>query len=417
MNLQKIVVNKSEYLQGEVRVGTSKNAVLPIMAACLLTDDEVILKHMPNFSDVSALIEVLQCFGAKIQKNGSELKIQCDELNCCEALECYSKQLRASFLVFGPLLARLGRVKMPFPGGCKIGVRPIDLHLKGMRALGAKTVIMEGCVDAHSRKMHGASIYLDYPSVGATENIVCAATLVPGTTEIQNAATEPEIEDLCRFLQKMGANIHGAGSSVIRVEGVKSLHGCTYTPIPDRIEAGTLMAAGMITGCDLVLKNCVERHTLPVISKLEEMGAKIEIDKNQIHFVCDRRPKSCEITSSPYPGFPTDMQAPFCALASVASGTSIVTETVFENRFTHIPELVKMGANIRTEGRTAVILGKSKLAGAQVCATDLRAGAALILAGLYADGPTEISNIHYIDRGYDRIEKKLGKLGANIYRS
>ena len=415
--MDKIIVNKSQNLKGEVQVSTSKNAVLPIIAATLLTSDQVVINDVPNFSDVNALISVITCFGAQVHRENRNLIIQCKELLNCEALKNSAQSLRASFLVFGPLLARMGSVKIPFPGGCNIGVRPIDLHLKGLKAMGARTIVLDGCVDARARRLHAANIYLDYPSVGATENIMCAATLVKGVTEIQNAATEPEVVDLSNFLQAMGAKVMGAGTSVIKVEGVKRLHGCEYAPIPDRIEAGTVMAAGVMTGCDILIKGCIERHMLPVISKLEESGVGVLMDQNGIRITTDHRPKSFEITSSPYPGFPTDMQAPFCALASTASGTSIITETVFENRFTHIPQLVKMGANIKAEGRTAVIFGKSKLTGACVEATDLRAGAALIIAGLSAEGTTEISNVYYIDRGYEDLEFKLHSLGANIYRS
>lgn len=414
--MEKIIVEKSQPLIGSIMVSTSKNAILPIIAACLLTKEEVVIAKTPVFTDVDALLKVMKSFGAKIKREEDKLIICCDNITNCEAPYHSTKSLRASCLVLGPMLAREGCIRLPMPGGCEIGIRPIDLHLKGLKMLGARGVILEGVVDARTKKLKGNRVYLDYPSVGATENIMSAAVLAQGTTVIENAATEPEIEDLANFLNKMGAKVRGAGSNSIVVDGVKELHGCEYTPIPDRIEAGTLMVATAATGGDVFLKNCQVGHLIPVIAKLEEVGAKIVKKEQGVRINGGKKVKHFEITSSPYPGFPTDMQAQMTALACVGDGTSIITETVFENRFMHVGELIKMGADIKVDHRTAVIRSTKKLSGAKVSATDLRAGAALVVAGLCAEGTTEIENIHYIDRGYEHIERKLKSLGAEIKR-
>lgn len=414
--MDRFIVKKTSELRGDIHVSTSKNAVLPILAASMLTDDEVIIHRVPELRDVASMLSLMRCFGFSCDRQGDSVVIRGGGKESVPP-QSLMQSLRASILALGALIVPRGSVKLPFPGGCDIGVRPIDLHLKGLRALGAKALVLEGYVDVRARKLRGANIYLDYPSVGATENILLAAARAQGETVIQNAATEPEIEDLANFLNAMGAKISGAGSATIYVEGVKKLCGCEYTPIPDRIEAGTFMAAAAAVGGEVRILNCCEQHITPVISKLEECGALIKPDKNAIIISAPKKVKVFNITSSPHPGFPTDLQAQFAALACAAQGACIITENVFENRFSHMAELIKMGAEIKIEGRTSVIIGGKKLSGANVCAGDLRAGAALVIAGMIADGTTEISNIHLIDRGYEHLENKLSAVGANIVRS
>jgi UDP-N-acetylglucosamine 1-carboxyvinyltransferase len=325
--------------------------------------------------------------------------------------------MRASFLIMGPLLARCGRAKISLPGGCAIGTRPIDLHLKGFEALGAKIEIGHGFIEATAPNgLSGARIYLDFPSVGATENILMAASMAKGQTILENPAHEPEIVDLANYLNMMGAKIRGAGTNVIKIEGVEKLKGCDYTIIPDRIEAGTYMVAAAMTRGDVYIENAISEHLKPVIAKLKEAGVAIEEDINGIRVRCDGDIKAVDIKTLPYPGFPTDMQAQFMAMQTVSIGTSVVTETVFENRFMHVDELKRMGANIKIEGRSAVVEGVGNLTGCQVKATDLRAGAAMVLAGLVADGQTQVGYIHHIDRGYDELVAKLCALGADIKR-
>jgi UDP-N-acetylglucosamine 1-carboxyvinyltransferase len=325
--------------------------------------------------------------------------------------------MRASFLVMGPLLARTGRAVIPLPGGCAIGTRPIDLHLKGFKAMGARIIYGHGCIEAMAGGLTGSSIYLDFPSVGATENLLMAACLAKGNTIIENAAEEPEIVDLVNFLNSMGARIKGAGTKVIRVEGVPRLSGAVHTVIPDRIEAGTFLTAAAITGGDMLVDNVICDHLKPVTAKLREAGVNVEEYESSIRVAGGEQLRPVDIKTMPYPGFPTDMQAQLMAVLSLAKGTSVVTETVFENRFMHANELKRMGARIKIEGRTAIVQGVPRLTGAPVKATDLRAGAALVIAGLAADGESEISNVHHIDRGYDRLEEKLRNLGADIRRS
>lgn len=325
--------------------------------------------------------------------------------------------MRASFLVMGPLLARMGEARISMPGGCAIGSRPIDLHLKGFRALGATIEIGNGFIEARTRRLKGSKVYLDFPSVGATENIMMAAVLAEGQTVIQNAAEEPEITDLASFLNKMGAKIVGAGTGEIRIEGVKKLAGAKHTVIPDRIEVGTYMVAAAITGGNIFVDNVIPNHVRAVIAKLQESNIKVVEEGNGLRIIAKIRPKAVDIKTLPYPGFPTDMQSQFMALMSISEGTSVINETVFESRFAHVDELKRLGANIKIEGRSVIIKGRKNLIGATVKATDLRAGAALILAGLASHGATTISNVRHIDRGYVDIEKKLKKLGAEIYRT
>lgn len=405
-------------MQGTIAVSGSKNAVLPIIVASLLSDGTCRIQDVPRLTDVETICDVLGEIGAKVKSaDAHTLEINCSAINKFEAPYEYVSKMRASNLVMGPLLARLGKAKISMPGGCAIGTRPIDLHLKGFEAMGATIRIEHGYIVAETPKLVGARVYLDYPSVGATENIMMAGALAEGNTIIENAAEEPEIVDLANFINSMGGRVKGAGTKIIKIEGVRILGPTVHTVIPDRIEAGSYMVAAAATGGDLLLENVIADHLKPVIAKLIEIGADVTEEENGLHVRANDFPlRAADIKTLPYPGFPTDMQAQFMALLSVVAGTSIVTETVFENRFMHAEELRRMGADIKIEGRSAVIEGTPKLAGAQVRASDLRAGAALIIAGLAAEGETEISNIFHIDRGYDGIVDKFRSVGAIIHR-
>ncbi|MEW9081147.1 MULTISPECIES: UDP-N-acetylglucosamine 1-carboxyvinyltransferase [Caldanaerobacter] len=411
----KFVVEKSPPLKGTVKISGAKNSVLPIIAASLLSSDEVILEDIPSLEDVNVMIELIKNFGALCELDNGKLKIRVD-IKDVEAPYELVKKMRASFLVMGPILAKLGHAKISMPGGCAIGARPIDLHLKGFQSLGADITIGHGYVEARAKKLTGKKIYLDFPSVGATENIMMAAVFADGVTVIENAAEEPEIVDLANFLNKMGANIKGAGTDTIRIEGVKELKGAEHTVIPDRIEAGTFMVAAAMTGGNVLIENVIVDHVRSVIAKLTECGVKITEEKGGLRVKGVKNYKAVDIKTLPYPGFPTDMQAQMMAMMTVAKGTSVIIETVFENRFMHVSELKRMGANIKIEGRSAMITGVDHLTGAEVKATDLRAGAALVLAGLIAEGRTEINDIYHVDRGYVKMEEKLRALGAKIYR-
>ncbi|NLY42860.1 MAG: UDP-N-acetylglucosamine 1-carboxyvinyltransferase [Clostridiaceae bacterium] len=415
--MSKIIITDSVPLNGTVKVNGAKNSALPILAACLLADGESVIEDIPLLKDIESMYELIRWLGLEVQPiNEHQVKIRTGKLkNHIAPYELVSK-LRASFLVMGPLLARLGRTRISLPGGCAIGTRPIDLHLKGLTAMGAKITQGHGYVEARARKLKGAKIYLDFPSVGATENILMAACLAEGQTIIENAAVEPEIVDLANFLINMGADIKGAGTDTIKIVGVKKLKGCNHTVIPDRIEAGTFMVAAAITRGNITIENVVPDHLKPVSAKMREMGINVKEQDTSITVNVTEKLKPVDIKTMPFPGFPTDMQSPFMALLSIVDGTSIITETIFENRFMHISELKRMGANIKIEGRTAVIEGIKRLTGAQVKATDLRAGAALVLAGLAAEGETEINDVEHIDRGYFEFEKKLLSLGAKIKR-
>ena len=413
--MEKIIVKKSLGLKGNIKVDGSKNSILPILAATLLSDEECIIHDIPKLKDVEVMCELLEAIGADVTSIGdNSLKIVSKNIKTCEAPYELISKMRASFLVMGPLLARCGNAKVYMPGGCAIGTRPIDLHLKGFKSLGTEVISENGYVNSIAEKLTGADIYLDFPSVGATENIIMAATLAEGETILENAAEEPEIVDLANFINSMGGNIIGAGTKTIRIKGVKKLHSTEHTVIPDRIEAGTYMVAAAITGGDLIIENVVSSHVQPVIAKLRETGAHVEEYEDKIRVASDGTVKPVDIKTLPYPGFPTDMQAQFMALLSIADGTSIINETIFENRFMHANELMRMGVNVKIEGSSAVLKGKSELSGAKVKATDLRAGAALILAGLIAEGETEITEIYHIKRGYSNIVEKLQKVGANI---
>ena len=416
--MEKLFIQGGRRLSGTVKVSGAKNAVLPVIAASLLASTPSVIEEIPDLDDVRTITEVLQYLGltTRWQEPGS-LFIDSTGIKSCEASYELVRKMRASFLVMGPLLSRFQEARISLPGGCAIGSRPIDLHLKGFEALGAQIMFGHGFIEARAPKgLQGARIYLDFPSVGATENIMMAASLAKGQTIIENAAQEPEIVDLANYLNSMGANVRGAGTNAIRIEGVRQLTGTTYAVIPDRIEAGTYMAAAAITGGDVVLKNVLFEHMKPLVAKLKEAGVDIEVEVDQIRVNATDGLRAVDIKTLPYPGFPTDMQAQFMALMSVAKGSSVITETVFENRFMHVDELKRMGANIKIDGRIAMVDGVARLTGCPVTATDLRAGAALVVAALAAEGRTEIGSVHHIDRGYDRIVDKLKGLGADISR-
>lgn len=420
MSEEILVVKESGPLKGEVYISGAKNSALPILAASLLATEEVILDEVPKLKDIEVMVEILRSLNAKVEYiSETSLRIDSSEVNKYETPFELMDKMRASFIVMGPLLSKFGHAVTKAPGGCNIGKRPIDLHLKGFEALGAKTVMNHEEISSKAKNgLKGSVIYLDFPSVGATENIMMAATMAEGETVIENAAKEPEIVDLASFLSKMGASIIGAGTSNITIKGVEKLRGTRHTIVPDRIEAATYMLAAAITGGDILVKNVLGSHIRPIIAKLIEMGAQVEEieDEDMIRVKANGKLKSTNIKTLPYPGFPTDAQSQFMALMTVCKGESSVVETVFENRFMHVDELKKMGAAIITEGNRAVIVGVDKLHGAEVKATDLRAGAALILAGLVAEGETKISDIYHIDRGYSYLIEKFTKLGALIER-
>ncbi|MBQ3611453.1 MAG: UDP-N-acetylglucosamine 1-carboxyvinyltransferase [Firmicutes bacterium] len=420
--MAKFLVQKSAPLRGEVKISGSKNAVLPIMAAALLTEEKCVIKDVPALRDVDVMCRLLESLGAKVEKDldNNRVNIEASGEIVYEAPFDLVKMMRASILVLGALLIRTGRAIIHLPGGCAIGKRPVELHLKGLRALGVtidEEQLNRGIVDASVEKLQGDTIYLDFPSVGATEVIIMTAALAEGTTILENAAQEPEIVDLANFLNKMGARIKGAGTDTIKIEGVQKLKGVSHHVIPDRIEAGTFMVGAVMTGGNVLIKNVLPNHLKAVIAKLRECGAYIEMTEDGMRVRGDMSTlRSTDIKTLPYPGFPTDMQSPFMALLTVAKGPSVVIETVFENRFMHVGEFNRMGANIKTDGNCAIIPGNKALTGAQVVATDLRAGAAVVLTGLVADGITEVSQIYHVDRGYENFVDKLKALGANIMR-
>ena len=404
-------------LVGETRVGTSKNAVLPILAASLLTDEPVTIHQLPKIMDVKVVLQLLKEIGAEIETEENDVTIRGEIFNLYPSTE-WVRKIRGSFLMLGPILARKKRVRISLPGGCSIGSRPVDLHLKGFHLMGADIRFVGGDVVAEAPKLRGTRIYLDFPSVGATENIMMAAALAEGTTVIENAALEPEVVDLAHFINTLGGRIRGAGTSLLRIEGVASLHGGHYTPIPDRIEAGSLMVAIAATKGEGVIHNVIPGHVKAVSAKLRESGVEIEEEADRIFIRRSAPIQSIYVKTLPYPGFPTDMQAQMMAYLCGCENSSIISETVFENRFLHVPELLRMGADIRIEGRTAIIRGRGEgLSGAVVKATDLRAGAALLIAGLCANGITTIEDCEHIDRGYENFSEKLSHLGAEIDKS
>ncbi|EKX99276.1 UDP-N-acetylglucosamine 1-carboxyvinyltransferase [Selenomonas sp. oral taxon 138] len=419
--MEQLVIHGGNPLRGRVKIGGAKNAVLPIIAAALLGSRGVsVLDDVPALEDVYTISSVLCSLGVKADYSAAEhrLTIDATRIETLSAPYELVRKMRASFLIMGPLLAREGRAEISLPGGCAIGTRPIDLHLKGFEALGAQIEITQGAIHASAPNgLKGARIYFDFPSVGATENVMMAASCAEGQTILENPALEPEIVDLANYLNVMGAHIRGAGTNQIKIDGVPGLMAADYTIIPDRIEAGTYMVAAAMTGGDVFIENAISEHLKPVVAKLKEAGAQIEEDIAGIRVRADGKMKAIDLKTLPYPGFPTDMQAQFMAMLTVAEGTSVVTETVFENRFMHVEELQRMGAAIRVDGRTATVEGGRPLTGAAVRATDLRAGAAMVLAGLVADGETRVGYIHHIDRGYDDLVAKLVALGADIRRT
>lgn len=415
--MEKIVVEKSPALKGRVRISGAKNAALPILAACLLGTEDIYLEEVPELQDVHIMCQVLEALGSEVEVLGKgKLKINSANLKEYKTPFELMNKMRASFLVMGPLLARMGKTENSLPGGCSIGARPIDYHLKGFRALGAEIHEDLGNITASCGELVGEKIYLDFPSVGATENIMMAAVLAKGETVIDNAAKEPEIVDLSNFLRKLGAKVTGAGTSTIRIVGVDRLGGARHAIIPDRIEAGTFMVAAAITGGDVLVENVITNHIKPVIAKLKESGAEVIEEGENVRVIGRPIPEAIDIKTLPYPGFPTDMQAQFMAYMTQCKGSNVAIETVFENRFMHVEEFEKMGADIKIDGRSAVVIGPKRLHGAHVHASDLRAGAALILVGLVAEGKTHIHDIYHIDRGYEDIEEKFRNLGAVISR-
>jgi UDP-N-acetylglucosamine 1-carboxyvinyltransferase len=414
--MDKVVIRGGERLIGEVEVSGSKNATLPIFASSFLTEGVNLFHNVPNLKDVQTIIEVLKNLGVKVWREGEVYYIDATEVSNHEAPYDLVKTMRASILVLGPLVARMRKAKVSLPGGCAIGARPINLHLMGLEALGAKIELRHGYIEAKADGLKGALISFDIQTVTGTENLMMAATLAKGKTILQNAAMEPEVVELANVLNKMGAKINGAGTSLIEIEGVKSLQAVEHSVIPDRIEAGTLMVAAGLTRGNIKILNCPLHHMESVVNKLRESGMEVNVEGEGVRVVGNRRIRSVDIKTAPYPGFPTDMQAQFMVLMSLARGLSVISETIFENRFIHVSELRRMGADIRIEGNSAIIQGVESLSGAQVMATDLRASASLILAGLAAGGVTEVSRVYHLDRGYEALDKKLAKLGANIKR-
>ncbi|KAA0776548.1 UDP-N-acetylglucosamine 1-carboxyvinyltransferase [Bacillus sp. BB51/4] len=416
--MEKIIVRGGKRLNGTVRVEGAKNAVLPIIAAALLASDgKNVLSEVPVLSDVYTINEVLRHLNAEVVFENNQVTIDASKELNIEAPFEYVRKMRASVQVMGPLLARNGRARIALPGGCAIGSRPIDQHLKGFEAMGAKVQVGNGFVEAYVEgELKGAKIYLDFPSVGATENIMSAATLAKGTTILENAAKEPEIVDLANFLNAMGAKVRGAGTGTIRIEGVDKLYGGNHSIIPDRIEAGTFMVAAAITGGDILIENAVPEHLRSITAKMEEMGVKVIEENEGVRVIGPDKLKAVDIKTMPHPGFPTDMQSQMMALLLQADGTSMITETVFENRFMHVEEFRRMNADIKIEGRSVIMNGPNSLQGAEVGATDLRAAAALILAGLVSEGYTRVTELKHLDRGYVDFHKKLAALGATIER-
>jgi len=414
--MDQIIITGGKPLRGEVRISGAKNAALPILASAILGGGECVISNVPRVVDVLTMSRLLELLGASVRSEGSRVAVSVERLRSTEAPYELVKTMRASVLVLGPMLARWGEATVSLPGGCAIGSRPVNLHLAGLARLGADLTLEHGYIRAKARRLRGARVYLDMPTVTGTENLLMAACLADGTTVIENAAKEPEVADLAAFLAKRGARIAGAGSDVITVEGVPTLQGADHEVIPDRIEAGTYLAAGAVTGGDIRVEGCLPRHMEAVVMKLREAGAELTEGKESIRLKAPHRLKGVDVKTLAYPGFPTDMQAQMMALMCVAQGTSVITETVFESRFIHVPELRRMGADIKVEGSHALVNGTGKLTGAPVMASDLRASAGLILAGLAAEGDTVLSRVYHLDRGYERMEDKLGRLGAIIRR-
>ncbi len=413
--MDRFIVQGEVQLCGSIAVSGAKNATLPVMAASLLCSGITVLHNVPNLRDIRIMQEILTLLGAKIVRQQHTMIIDTTGVNKAEIPENLMREMRASVFLMGPLLGRFRKVKLSYPGGCAIGPRPINLHIKALEKIGATVIESYGYIDAVSTKLTGGKIQFDFPSVGATENAMMAAVLASGVTVIHNAAREPEIIDLQAFLNKMGAKVYGAGTDTIRIEGVNKLNAAEHTIMPDRIEAGTFLLAGAITSGDVVVEGILPEYLFSVIDKLQEIGLQIDIGYNYIRVRAGEM-RGVDVNTLPYPGFPTDLQAPLLSLLTIAKGSSIITETIFENRFKHVDELTRMGARIKVEGRTAIVRGVNGLTGAIVSAPDLRAGGALVLAALAAKGTSEIEHVSHIDRGYEQLEVKLRSLGANIYR-
>ncbi len=417
--MERFIIDGGKPLVGQITVSGAKNATVALIPAALLANDICVLEDLPLIRDVYVLKEIIEQMGAKVRMNGTgTLEIDSSGLNHPHIDNGQVKELRASYYLLGALLARFKEVSMAYPGGCDIGLRPIDQHIKGFRALGAEVEIEHGRISLKAKKLVGSDIFLDVVSVGATINLMIAATMAEGTTVLENVAKEPHVVDVANFLNSMGAEVKGAGTDVIRIKGVEKLHGSTYMVIPDQIEAGTYMiAAASIPGGDVVINNVIPKHLDSIAAKLVEMGVQVKFNGDTVRVISRGRPKSADIKTLPYPGFPTDLQQPITPMLTVAKGTSMITESIWEGRFRHVDELKRMGADIKVEGRVAVIEGMKSLIGAKVSATDLRAGAALVIAGLMAEGKTEIFNLFHIDRGYENLEGKLASLGIDIRRA
>ena len=414
--MDRTVITGGTPLRGEVEISGAKNAALPILASTILGGGECVIANLPRVADVLTMGKLLGILGAKVQHDGNRAVINADTISSTQAPYDLVKTMRASVLVLGPLLARWGEATVSMPGGCAIGSRPVNLHLAGLAKMGAEVSMEHGYIRAKAKRLKGAQIYCDTPTVTGTENLMMAASLAEGTTVIENAAKEPEIVDLADFLVKRGARIVGAGTDVITIEGVRELYGSDHDVIPDRIETGTYLVAGAITRGAVTLNRCRPNHLDALLMKLREAGVELKVEQDRIHLNAASRLKGIDIRTLPYPGFPTDMQAQMVALMTAAEGTSVITETVFESRFMHVEELRRMGAEIKIEGTRAVVTGPTKLTGAPVMASDLRASAGLVLAGLAAEGTTEILRVYHLDRGYERMEEKLRGLGATIAR-
>jgi UDP-N-acetylglucosamine 1-carboxyvinyltransferase len=413
--MQKFIIEGNHHLKGDVQISGAKNAVLPVMAASLLADGETRIRHVPDLRDTRTMAELMEVIGAKIKFSKNEMIVDARSVNNPKAPYDLVNKMRASFYVLGPLVARFGKAIVSLPGGCAWGPRPVDYHLKGLKKLGAKVELEGGDIIAKAKRLIGNRIRFDFPSVGATGNIVMASVMAKGETLIENAAKEPEIVQLCEFLSSMGAIINGIGTSEITIQGVDDLESKNISIIPDRIEAGTFLIAGAALG-KITLKNIIPEHLTTIIDKLTEVGAEIEIKSDEITVKQPKKINAIDITTAVYPGFATDLQAQWIALMTIASGSSIVTDTIYHDRFSHVPELNRLGANITVENNSAIVRGVEELVGAPVRSTDIRASASLILAGLMAKGITEVNHIHHIDRGYEKIEDKFVKLGAKIRR-
>ena len=413
--MEQYIIKGGNPLVGEVEIGGAKNAALAILAAAIMTDEAVHIENLPDVRDINVLLEAIREIGATVERiSPTEVRIVGATIGNITVEYEYIKKIRASYYLLGALLGKYKNAEVPLPGGCNIGSRPIDQHLKGFRALGASVDIIHGAVVAKAEELRGKHIFLDMVSVGATINIMMAAAMASGNTTIENAAKEPHVVDVANFLNSMGANIKGAGTDVIRIRGVEKLHGTSYSIIPDQIEAGTFMCAAAATRGDVMVKNVIPKHLEATTAKLEEIGCQVEEFDDAVRVVANKRLKRTNVKTMPYPGYPTDMQPQFAVALTLAEGTSIITESIFENRFKYAAELVRMGADIKVEGNTAIVNGVEKLTGAQVSAPDLRAGAALVIAGLAAEGITIVDDIVYIQRGYERFEEKLRALGAEI---